>query len=88
MGEMLSPLVPFPVEVDSLAAIATCLVSFHEHLLRGSLYASFKHANPGEATRLEVYWQNGTPYPAVATQSGQAFRAAYEASHLATGTGG
>ena len=81
----LSPLVPFPEQEDALAAIAANLDTFRSELHAGTLYAAWARANPGEAARLETYWSTAVPYPSMATHSGIAFRAAYEAHHKATG---
>ena len=83
--DLLSPLVPFPEQEAALAAIATNLEDFHSHLLAGTLYAQWKRANPKEQARLETYWATSSPYPSMATQTGIAFRAAYQAHHQAKG---
>jgi hypothetical protein len=80
-----SPLVPLPQQDSPLTAIAANLVSFHDHMLSGTLYAMYKRANPREAGRLETYWVNASEYPYVVTQTGLALRAAYQAHHQATG---
>jgi hypothetical protein len=78
----LSPLVPLPLLPSE---VVVDLASFHQHFLSGTLYASFKRANPGEASRLETYWSNAGAWPAVVTQTGLALRDAYHAYHRAGG---
>ncbi len=67
----LSPLIPFPT-------VVTLMSDFHAHMIKASLYATWKKANPKEGLALELYWAGG-PYPSPKTEFGLALRDAYQA---------